>query len=230
MFHIGVTKIGSWSEYILLQTLSYWTCSAWKRLLDAVFSNVKLPLWPVLYSGCGVSLGPCRLVGGRIEHAGNQPWIIYIRICTYENLQTDYLQNITNRLLRKTILSNISKNSFSILDSGLWWSRVVITYAKQHPSCPSLLVSNELENCSVFNHIYCILDCSIVYIHFRFLGSSCAVLDTEFPRASFAVLAACVIGSSAAGSSATVGSHPALPALGMRWSDLGYCCMVQKSG
>lgn len=65
MFHIGVTKIGSWSEYILLQTRSYWTCSAWKRLrlLDAVFSNVKLPLWPVLYSGCGVSLGPCRLVG-----------------------------------------------------------------------------------------------------------------------------------------------------------------------
>lgn len=80
MFHIGVTKIGSWSEYILLQTLSYWTCSAWKRLLDAVFSNVELPLWPVLYSGCGVSLGPCRLVGGRIEHAGNQPSVVSIHI------------------------------------------------------------------------------------------------------------------------------------------------------
>ena len=62
-------------------TFSYWTCSAWKkRLLDAVFSNVKLPLWPVLYSGCGVSLGPCRLVGGRIEHAGNQPSVVSIHI------------------------------------------------------------------------------------------------------------------------------------------------------
>ena len=47
---------------------------------DAVFSNVKLPLWPVLYSGCGASLGPCRLVGGRIEHAGNQPSVVSIHI------------------------------------------------------------------------------------------------------------------------------------------------------
>ena len=138
-----------------------------------------------------------------------------------------HLRKFTNRLLRKTTifgnicLPNTPKNSFYLLFGPLVKSSCYYTYAKQHPSCPSLLVGNEFENCSVFNHIYCSLDYSIVYIHFRFLGSFCAfffpsaLLDTEFPRASFAVLAAfaataCVIGSSAAGSLATVASHPAL--------------------
>lgn len=46
--------------------------------------------------------GTMQASGGRIQHAGNQPWIIYIHICTYEHLQTDYLRNLTNRLRRKT--------------------------------------------------------------------------------------------------------------------------------
>ena len=94
MSQIGVTKIGSWSEYIYFKhifVLDMFSmeetpgCSFFKCQASALASDLQRGV-ESLWDHAG-------LVGGRIEHAGNQPSVVSIHILgTCENLQTDYFE------------------------------------------------------------------------------------------------------------------------------------------
>lgn len=102
MFQIGVMKMGSWSEYIYFKHIFVLDMFSMEETLGCSFFKWQASALASALQRVWSLSGTMQASGGRIEHAGNQPWIIYIHVCTYEHLQTDYLRNLTNRLLRKT--------------------------------------------------------------------------------------------------------------------------------